>query len=126
MIVRVIEYKLEGVEDAQPFYRVITTILDPRQAPAAELAALYIERWEIETAFDELKTHVRGSRVVLRSKTPDLVRQEFYGFLMAHLLLCVALRSTSRRPWPHARSCTQRRHRSRQTLVHSLRAGASA
>ena len=46
MIVRVIEYTLEGVEDAQPFYRVITTILDPRQAPAAELAALYIERWE--------------------------------------------------------------------------------
>ena len=84
VIVRVIEYKLEGVEDAQPFYRVITTILDPRQAPAAELAALYIERWEIETAFDELKTHMRGSRVVLRSKTPDLVRQEFYGFLMAH------------------------------------------
>ena len=84
VIVRVIEYKLEGVEDAQPFYRVITTILDPQQAPAAELAALYIERWEIETAFDELKTHMRGSRVVLRSKTPDLVRQEFYGFLMAH------------------------------------------
>jgi len=87
VIIRVIEYTLEGVEDAQSFYRVITTILDPQQAPAAELAALYIERWEIETAFDELKTHMRGSRVVLRSKTPDLVRQEFYGFLMAHFAI---------------------------------------
>ena len=42
------------------------------------------ERWEIETAFDELKTHLRGAHIVLRSKTPDLVRQEFYGLLMAH------------------------------------------
>jgi hypothetical protein len=48
------------------------------------LAALYHQRWEIETALDELKTHLRGARIVLRSKTPDLVRQEFYGLLMAH------------------------------------------
>jgi hypothetical protein len=48
------------------------------------LAALYHERWEIETALDELKTHLRGAQIVLRSKTPDLVRQEFYGLLMAH------------------------------------------
>ena len=53
-------------------------------APAEELAATYHERWEIETAFDELKTHLRGARIVLRSKTPDLVRQEFYGLMMAH------------------------------------------
>ena len=59
-------------------------MLEPQQAPAQELAALYRERWEIETAFDELKTHLRGARIVLRSKTPDLVRQEFYGLLMAH------------------------------------------
>jgi hypothetical protein len=82
--VRVIEYRLEGIVDAEPLYRVITTILDPDQAPAPELAALYGERWEIETALDELKTHLRGSRIVLRSKTPDLVRQEFYGLMMAH------------------------------------------
>ena len=49
-----------------------------------ELAALYHERWEIETALDELKTHLRGAQIVLRSKTPDLVKQEFYGFMMAH------------------------------------------
>ena len=85
--VRVIEYRLEGVEGAEPFYRLLTTILDPRKAPAEELAALYHERWEIETAFDELKTHLRGARIVLRSKRPDLVQQEFYGLLLAHFAI---------------------------------------
>lgn len=84
VVVRVIEYRLEGVAGAEPIYRLITTILDPELAPAHELAALYHERWEIETALDELKTHLRGPRIVLRSKTPDLVRQEFYGLMMAH------------------------------------------
>ena len=51
------------------------------------MAALYHERWEIETALDELKTHLRGSKIVLRSKTPDLVRQEFYGLMMAHFAI---------------------------------------
>ena len=82
--VRVIEYTLKGVSGAEPFYRLLTTILEPEKAPAQELAALYHERWEIETAFDELKTHLRGSQIVLRSKTPALVKQEFYGLLLAH------------------------------------------
>ena len=81
---RVIEYTLDGVADAEPVYRLVTSILDPIQAPAQELAALYHERWEIETALDELKTHLRGSKIVLRSKTPDLVRQEFWGLMMTH------------------------------------------
>ena len=85
--VRVIDYRLEGVAGAEPIYRLVTTILDPRQAPASELAALYHERWEIETALDELKTHLRGSKIVLRSKTPGLVRQEFYGLMMAHFAI---------------------------------------
>jgi hypothetical protein len=85
--VRVIEYALDGVPDAEPTYRLLTTVLDPEEAPAAELAALYHERWEIETALDELKTHLRGARIVLRSKTPDLVKQEFYGLLMAHFAI---------------------------------------
>jgi hypothetical protein len=84
IVVRVVEYKLEGVPGSEPIYRLLTTILDPEAAPATELAALYHERWEIETALDELKTHLRGSRIVLRSKTPDLVRQEFYGLMLAH------------------------------------------
>jgi hypothetical protein len=85
--VRVIEYRLDGVAGAEPLYRLVTTILDPDRAPARELAALYHERWEIETALDELKTHLRGARIVLRSKTPDLVRQEFYGLMLAHFAI---------------------------------------
>lgn len=85
--VRVIDYRLDGIADAEPVYRLVTTILDQEKAPAQQLAALYHERWEIETALDELKTHLRGAQVVLRSKTPDLVRQEFYGLLMAHFAI---------------------------------------
>ena len=84
---RVIDYCLDGVADAEPTYRLVTTTLDHEQAPAQELAALYHERWEIETALDELKTHLRGANIVLRSKTPDLVRQEFYGLIMAHFAI---------------------------------------
>lgn len=84
VVVRVIEYALEGVPNAEPLYRLITTVTDPEAAPATELAALYHERWEIETALDELKTHLRGARIVLRSKTPELVTQEFFGLLLAH------------------------------------------
>ena len=87
VVVRVVDYRLEGVAGAEPIYRLVTSILDPEPAPAQELAALYHERWEIETALDELKTHLRGARIVLRSKTPDLVWQEFYGFLMAHFAI---------------------------------------
>ena len=85
--VRVVEYTLEGIPDAEPIYRLVTTMLDPKRAPAQELAALYSERWEIETAFDEFKTHLRGSGIVLRSKTPELVRQEFYGLIMTHFAI---------------------------------------
>jgi Insertion element 4 transposase N-terminal/Transposase DDE domain len=87
MVVRVIDYRLKNVADAEPLYRLITTILDPEQAPAKELAALYHERWEIETTLDELKTHLRGAQIVLRSKTPALVQQEFFGLLMAHFAI---------------------------------------
>ena len=73
--------------DTESIYRLITTILDPKDAPAKELAALYHERWEIETALDEFKTHLRGNSIVLRSKRPDLVVQEFYGFMMAHFAI---------------------------------------
>ena len=87
IVVRVIDYVLKGVPDTEPIYRLVTTIVDPEDAPAGELAALYHQRWEIETALDELKTHLRGAKIVLRSKTPDLVRQEFYGLLLAHFAI---------------------------------------
>jgi hypothetical protein len=87
VVIRVVDYELEGIADAETVYRVITTILDPTHAPAAELAALYPDRWNVETAFDELKTHLRAGKLTLRSKTPDLIRQEFYGLIMAHFAI---------------------------------------
>jgi hypothetical protein len=85
--VRVIEYTLAGAAHTEARYRLITTLLDPEQAPARELAALYAQRWQIETTFDELKTHLRGARVVLRSRTPELVHQEIYGLFLAHFVV---------------------------------------
>ncbi|MFG3662597.1 IS4 family transposase [Streptomyces sp. NPDC047706] len=82
-LVRVVEYTVAGHEEAGPV-RLITTILDPEQAPAAELAALYHERWEVEGVLDEIKVHQRGPDVVLRSRYPDGVEQEVYGFLLVH------------------------------------------
>jgi hypothetical protein len=83
--VRVIDYRVNGPESKkEDSIRIITTILDWKAAPARELAALYHERWEFETALDEFKTHLRGARTVLRSQTPDLVRQECYGLLLTH------------------------------------------
>ena len=85
--VRVIEYTIEDGREPSGPYRLLTTILDPGQAPAAELAGAYAQRWEIETAFDELKTHQRGPRAVLRSKSPDLVTQEIWGHLCCHFAI---------------------------------------
>ena len=78
--VRVFTYRLAGVEES---FTLATTLLDPAEAPAAELAALYHERWEIETACDEVKTHLLGPGALLRSKTPDLVQQELHGLMLA-------------------------------------------
>jgi hypothetical protein len=84
--VRVVEYRLDdpALGEVQQRYRLLTTILDPEQGPARELAALYPERWEIEGMLDELKSHQRGPRAVLRSKQPDGVYQETYGYLCTH------------------------------------------
>ena len=82
--VRVIDYTLPRLPGAQAHYRLITTLLQPQDAPAMELAELYHRRWEMEAIYDELKTHLRNSRRVLRSKTPELVRQEFYGWVLMH------------------------------------------
>jgi Insertion element 4 transposase N-terminal/Transposase DDE domain len=86
-VVRVVEYRLDdpGRPKAKgQVYRLLTTILDPRKAPAAELAALYHERWEVEGLLDELKTQQRGAKVVLRSKTPAMVAQEVWAMLLVH------------------------------------------
>jgi Insertion element 4 transposase N-terminal/Transposase DDE domain len=82
--VRVIDYTIEDGRDNPESYRLFTTILDPQVASATELALAYAQRWEIESALDELKTHQRGPRTVLRSKSPDLVTQEIWGHLCCH------------------------------------------
>jgi hypothetical protein len=83
--VRVVEYQVDdGLSDPEQRYRLLSTILEPDAAPADELGVLYHERWEIENALDELKVHQRGPRVVLRSKQPDGVYQEAYGYLCTH------------------------------------------
>lgn len=69
--VRVLAYQLNGTGRAAGEYRLVTSLLDGRRYPARQLAALYHERWEAEAVFAELKTHQRGARTVLSSKTPD-------------------------------------------------------
>lgn len=82
--VRVIEYALDAIPDAEPSYRLMTNWIGEEAPSAIELAALYHRRWTIEESFDELKTHLADRKVVLRSKRPELVRQEFYALLLAH------------------------------------------
>lgn len=88
-LVRVVEYKLrrkagKAGPEGEETYRLITTILEPEAAKAADLAGLYPQRWEIELTFKEIKCVLRGGAVTLRSKTPDLVEQEFWALLLAH------------------------------------------
>ncbi len=86
MWVRIISYRItdERLGEAGKVYRLVTTLLNPRVAPALALIELYHERWEIELLIDEIKTHERAQRKVLRSKTPEGVRQELYGIYLAH------------------------------------------
>lgn len=84
IVVRVIDYRLSASTDSESRHRLLTTLLDPKNAPAEELAALYHERREIGNTLEEFKIQLTGAQVVLRSKTPELVRQEFYGLWLAH------------------------------------------
>jgi IS4 transposase len=85
LTIRVIDYEVDdGRGDPSGPYRLFTTLLDPAEAPAGELAFAYAQRWEIELSFAELKTHQRGSKAVLRSKSPALVEQEIWGHLCCH------------------------------------------
>ncbi len=84
--VRIISYRVSDARlgELGKVYRLVTTLLNPRVAPALSLLTLYHERWEIELVIDEIKTHERAQRKVLRSKTPEGVRQELYGIYLAH------------------------------------------
>ena len=98
MLVRVIDYTIDDGRDNHDTYRLFTTLLDPSEVTATEMAAAYAQRWEVELTFDELKTHQRGPRTVLRSKSPDLVLQEIWGHLCCHY----AIRSLMNQAATHA------------------------
>lgn len=97
--VRVVEYAIDdasGPGAAGTRYRLLTTSTDPASLPADELAVLYAQRWEIESIFDELGTHQRGPRVVLRSRTPGGVYQEAWGYLCVHYAIRSLIHSAAR------------------------------
>lgn len=78
---RVIEYRLPGSDE---LYRLVTTIVDPRRAPAKDLAILYHERWDIEGFLKQIKSVQLNGEKIFRSKSPDGVRQEFWAHLAVH------------------------------------------
>jgi hypothetical protein len=92
--VRVIEYEVANRDGKGEIFCLITTIMDPEVASAAELAAAYAERWEFESTLDEIKTHQRGRGGVLRSKLPEMIEQEIWALLLTHYairhLMCEA------------------------------------
>ena len=87
LLIRVVDYEIDDGRASDETYRLFTTIIDPDEASAVDLATAYAQRWEIESAFDELKVHQRGARTVLRSKSPKLVLQEIWGHLCCHFAI---------------------------------------
>jgi hypothetical protein len=121
MLARVIDYTVDDGRGNTTEYRLLTTLLDPAEAPAAELAAGYAQRWEIESTFDELKTHQRGPKVVLRSKSPDLVRQEIWGHLCCHFAIRSLMTDAARHAGhdPDRVSFTAALRITRRTIAHA-------
>jgi hypothetical protein len=121
MPARVIDYTIDDGRGNPTGYRLLTTLLDPDEVPAAALAAAYAQRWEIESAFDELKTHQRGPRVVLRSKSPDLVKQEIWGHLCCHFAIRSLMTDAARHAGhdPDRVSFTAALRITRRTIAHA-------
>lgn len=84
MTVRVVEYMIENRAGGGELFCLITSLLDHEFAPAVELAEAYAQRWEIELSFDEIEIHQTGHQRVLRSRTPELVKQEIWALLLTH------------------------------------------
>jgi hypothetical protein len=86
MYVRVVDYEVpnRGDDQKRELFTLITNVIDSEKLSSVDMAEAYNERWEVELTFDEIETHQRGGAVVLRSKLPDLVVQELYGYLITH------------------------------------------
>lgn len=127
LILRIIEYRLHPVvahdlallpasrtcNRANPLgvHRLVTTLLDPKLAPALELICLYHERWEIELVIAEVKIQQRLSPQPLRSKSPELLYQELYGLLLAHYAV---------RAWMHQSALQADLDPDRLSFTHAL------
>lgn len=93
--VRVIEYTVPDRGADLERVRIMTSLLDHTSAPAAELAALYAQRWEFELTLDEIETHQMSSSRMLRSRTPELVRQEIWATLLTHYCVRAFIREAA-------------------------------
>lgn len=120
MLVRVVDFTIDDGRENPTAYRLFTTLTDPEEVSAVDLAAAYAQRWEIESTFDELKTHQRGPRTVLRSKSPDLVLQEIWGHLCCHFAIrsLMAEAATHSGHDPDRLSFVAALRITRQTLAH--------
>jgi hypothetical protein len=120
MLVRVVDYTIDDGRQNPTAYRLFTTVTDPEDVSAVDLAAAYAQRWEIESTFDELKTHQRGPRTVLRSKSPDLVLQEIWGHLCCHYAIrCLMVEAATQSGHdPDQLSFVAALRIARQTLAH--------
>ena len=120
--VRVIEFWLAVTTDdggtRTGRYRLITTLLDCRACPAAELAAGYARRWAIETGLREFKTYLRGPGRILRGRTPELARQELWAYLVIYqaIRVMMTLAAASAGISPDRISFTTALHAVRRTL----------
>lgn len=81
--IRAIHYQRRGY----PRATLLTSLTDAEAYPAKELVALYHERWELEIAYDEIKTHLLQRHEAIRSRTPEGVRQELWGIALVYNLI---------------------------------------
>jgi hypothetical protein len=131
-LVRIIDYTVtvRSVHAAPrtETFRLVTSLLDHRQAPARQLAQIYHERWEIENSYAELKNRLRGVGFVLRSKSPDLVRQETYALLTVYQAICALETHTAERAGidPDRLSFTVSVQLARLTIAHQDGLNAAA
>mgnify|MGYP003889805515 CR=1 FL=1 len=91
IVVRLIRYSFPGFLPVT----LVTSLLDPQRFPRGEIVELYHQRWEIETSYDEIKTHTLEREETIRSRSPELVSQEIHGLFIGYNLLRVMMARAS-------------------------------